>query len=268
MPTYQCAPMHLTPAQACASAFTGQVQACSIDSTTGQPSQTGWLEVDRPDGTHAYLCASGWDATAGYYFMNAPDQLVDSTDACCNGGARHVVDWPPVSADFGVPHGPWHVKPWEQMSAPSGPIRENGFSVIVSSPDAAAAFTTASAQWAAWAGDGKPHAAPDGSDGYYFPTDMTIDYVIVPTATGEPLLVIAPEVSRDPMILTPQGHPTLGACAMQGGAPFAYLGGEVHGQLINDQSGRFGHEPSALTPEVLANARALFDCYGLDITQP
>jgi hypothetical protein len=90
--------------------------------------------------------------------------------------------------------------------------------------------------------------------------------MLVPTADGRPLIVIAPDVSTDPAIETSQGHPTLGACPGSGGAPFAYLGGEItHGTTISNSSGRYGRE-STVTQANLQATADLFNCYGIPIT--
>lgn len=258
-----CNPLDLTPQQACAIALTGQVQACSIDANTGQPSQTGWLEVTRPDGAHGYLCATQWTTAGGYYFIDDREHLVDAADACC-GGTGNALDWPASDPYLGVPHGPTHIKPQEQVATPDGNLRENPFAVIVASPGAAAAFEAARTTWESWGGDGQPHPGPDGTGAYYFPSGVLVNYVVVPTTQG-PIIVIAPEPSLDAAFTEPVGHPADGACATGGGAPMAYIGGEVHGTVISNHSGRFGHE-ATIDQTDLENAAALFNCYGISIT--
>jgi hypothetical protein len=137
--------------------------------------------------------------------------------------------------------------------------------VVVSNAASAAAFRDARAQWQAWGGDGQPHPAPDGSGEWYFPEWVVVNYVVVPTTAGEPILVIAPEVHRSPTLDRPLGHPTLGACASHGGAPLAYFGGEIHDTVITNHSGRFS-AGSSTTPAHLDNAATLFNCYGITVT--
>jgi hypothetical protein len=43
------------------------------------------------------------------------------------------------------------------------------------------------------------------------------------------------------------------------------IAGEVWGTTLNNHSGRFGHDPS-VTPEALAHAAALFNCFGIPIS--
>jgi hypothetical protein len=253
----------MTAVQACAIAWRGDVHACSIDAQTGTPSQNGWLDIARPDGTHGYLCATSWTSSGGYYFEERIT-LVDSSTACC-GGTGATIAWPTVDAAYGTAHGPTHVKPWETTASPNGDLRENPFSIVVSNADAAAAFQTQRASWQAWAGDGQPHPAPDGSGTWWFRSPLSIQYVLVPTADGRPLIVIAPDVTPDAALQAPQGHPTLGACTGSGGAPLAYVGGEIHDATLSNRSGRFGHE-STITQANLQAAADLFNCYGISIT--
>ena len=70
---------------------------------------------------------------------------------------------------------------------------------------------------------------------------------------------------RDAAFTRPLGHPTLGGCASAGGAPLALIAGEVRGTTLTNHSGRFGHEPST-TAAHLDHTAALFNCYGIDIT--
>ncbi|HUQ08151.1 MAG TPA: hypothetical protein VM261_36900 [Kofleriaceae bacterium] len=253
----------MTAAQACAIAWRAEVHACSIDPQSGAPSLNGWLDVARPDGTHGYLCATNWTRWGGYFF-DERRQLFDSASACC-GGARVPLAWPIVDAAYGTAHGPTHVKPWETTASPDGALRTNPFAIVVSSSDSAATFQTQRALWSSWAADGQPHPAPDGSGSWWFRYPLAIQYVLVPTTDGRPLIVIAPDVSPDAELEAPQGHPTLGACPDTGGAPFAYVGGEItHGTRISNRSGRFGHE-STITQANLQAAADLFNCYGIPI---
>src|SRR5262245_38855306 len=261
---YQCQPMNLTVEQACAVALTGEVRACSIDPDTGAPSQTGWLVVRRPDGSRGYLCASTWTETGGYYFSEDRVHLVDAPTACCGGASGTQLDWFARDPRFGVVHGPTHVKPQEVMAATGGALRENPFAVIVSSPATASELADARELWRSWAGDGQPHAPRGGSGSYWFPSPLTINYDVVPTTSGRPLIVVAPEVSMDPDFGTPLGHPTLGACP-EGGAPLAFLAGAIHDTILSNRSGRFGQD-STVSEADLANTAALFNCQGITIT--
>jgi hypothetical protein len=116
-----------------------------------------------------------------------------------------------------------------------------------------------------WAGDGQAHPGPDGTGAYYFPSALPINYVVLRTSSGAPMIVLGPEVSMDPDLGTELGHPTLGACAAGGGAPLAYIGGTIYGSTITNASGRFGHE-STVTTETLANTARLFNCYGIQVS--
>lgn len=259
---FHCHPLDLTPAQTCAIAMTSQVGACSIDPTTGVPSQTGWLEVGRPDGSSGYLCAQSWSAAGGYYISTDRRDLVAAASACCGGPAAPTLSWPAADPYFGVPHGPTHIKPQELVSGNVGPMLHNPFAVVVSSAASAATFLDARATWSSWDGDGRPHPGPDGTGPYYFPPFPLINYVLQPTVNGDPIVVIGPEPSLDPGYTKPIGHPALGDC---GGAPLAYMGGEVHNTVLTDHSGRFGSDPS-ITPASLDNAATLLNCYGISIT--
>jgi len=56
--------------------------------------------------------------------------------------------------------------------------------------------------------------APGGPCGaYYFPKFVLINYTIVETRDGVPVIVIGPEVSTTADGMSPRGHPTLGTCA-------------------------------------------------------
>jgi hypothetical protein len=261
---YQCQTLDLTPAQTCDVALTGEVQACSID-PDGTPSLRGWMEVRRPDGTNGYLCAVGYDPTGGYYLASDRVHLGDSASACCDGTTGATLDWPAADGYFGVPHGPTHVKPWEMATTTGGEIRENPFAVIVSSPAAAATYQDQHALWQSWAGDGQPHTGPDGTGHYYFPAFIAVNYVVVPTINGDPVIVIGPEPSTNSSLTKPVGHPTLGACAGHGGSPLAFIAGDIQGTTLTNHSGRFGHDPN-ITADDLDNAARLFNCYGITIT--
>ena len=119
--------------------------------------------------------------------------------------------------------------------------------------------------WLSWGGDGQPHSAPDGSGSYYFASGFPINYVILETGEGFPIVVIGPEVNLTADGTTPIGHPTLGVCPAGGGAALAMIGGEVRGTTLNNHSGRFDYGPWT-TPQALNNAAKLFNCMGLTIT--
>jgi hypothetical protein len=263
-----CPVLALTAAQACALVPTGRMSACAMDPITGDPSQTGYLEIRPPGGgAHLYACATSWQATAGYRFENPV--LVKDPSACCNGDATMAspaqVPQPATGDDYlGVEHAPLQLKPQEMMDGVGGDIRQNPFAVVGSSRAAAAALQPALLTWDGWAGDGAPHPAPDGTGAYYFPQPLTINYVILRTTGGAPVFVVAPEVSLTADGKQLLGHPTLGVCAERGGAPLALIGGEIHGATLNNESGRFGLDKS-VTPEALQHAARLFNCYGIPI---
>ena len=222
------------------------------------------MEVERPDGSLGYLCATSWNSSAGYYFSNDRQHLLSSPSPCCGGPSAPAA--PAVTdAQLGTLHGPTYVKPHEITATTGGPMRQNPFSVVVTSPSAAAVYYQRLAQWNSWAGDGQAHPAPDGSGSYYFPTYLAINYMIVPSVGGKPLIVIAPEVTYDAAYSRPLGHPTMGACPDTGGAPMAFIGGTIYDTLLTNRSGRYGYE-STVTLTTLENAADLFNCYGIEIT--
>ena len=262
---YQCEVLDLTAAQTCGLVMTGVVTPCSIDAT-GVPSENGSLAISRSDGSHGYLCAAGWSSVTGPVYDGDPAVLLDSPAGCCGGADGVAVDWPPANPFFGVGHGPTLIKPWETMMTTGGEIRENPFAVVVSSPASAAAFHQARVQWESWGGDGQPHTGPNGPGEYYFPEWVLINYLVVPTVNGDPVIVIAPEVSSTVDHSRPLGHPTLGGCAAHGGAPLAFFGGELKDDdVITNHSGRFS-AGSSTTLEHLENTAALFNCYGITVT--
>lgn len=256
------------PADLCGALPTGKVTPCSIDSS-GQPSQTGYLEIDSPGSAPAYVCATSWspDPSNGYIF-GSPGTFMSQPQSCC-GGAASVTAVPtvPQSAigSLGTPHIPSHVKPQETAQPGNGPIVQNPFAVAVTDPKSGAAATAAISTWLSWGGDGQPHAAPDGTGAYYFAQGFPVNYVILETSAGVPVIVIGPEVSQAADGSTPIGHPTLGVCASGGGAPLAMTGGEVRGTTINNHSGRYDYGPSA-TAQTLDTVAKLFNCMGIQIT--
>jgi hypothetical protein len=259
--TGTCHPLQLTAAAACTASMTGRVTACSI--TNGIPSQTGYLEVERANGTKGYLCATVWTSDGGYFFGDR-QHLVAAASTCC-GGPASTVAAPVTDPLYGTLHGPTHVKPFETITRTGGDLRENPFTVVISSPAAAAVYRDRVAQWLAWSGDGQAHPAPDGTGSYYFPGDVPVNYMLVRSADGSPMIIIAPEISSDPSFTTPLGHPTLGACNLTGGSPLAYIAGTVRGTIVTNASGRYGFE-NTVTAEALENVKDLFNCYGITIT--
>lgn len=251
--------LNLTASQVCAISYTGFVTACSISG--GVPSSNGHLEVRRPDGARGYVCAFNWTSTGGYYFGNRR-QLLSTSSGCCSGSPGSPLSWP-SSDGYGIPHAPTRVGRQETETDNGGDIRHNPFTIVVSNASSAAAYQQARASWAAWSGDGQAHPAPDGSGSYYFPNFLVVNYLVVPTTIGKPLILIAPEPSLDAAHTRPLGHPTLGACS-EGGAPTAYIGGDIQGTTLTNGSGRFGFEDT-VTRAHLDAAAALFNCYGIPI---
>jgi hypothetical protein len=256
------------PADVCAALATGKVSSCSQDSS-GQPSQTGYLEIDSPGGPPMYVCATSWtpDPSGGYIF-GQPGTFMSEAQSCCGGAvsatAAPTVPQPSIGS-LGTPHIPSHIKPQETEQPGSGPIRENPFAVAVTDTKSGAAANAAMSQWIAWAGDGKPHSGSSGTGAYYFPSGLLINYVILETSAGLPVIVIGPEVSMAADGSTPIGHPTLGVCPTGGGAPLAVTAGEVQGTTLNNHSGRYDYGPSA-TMQTLDSAAKLFNCLGVTIT--
>ncbi len=255
------------PADVCAALPTGKVTPCSQDG--GQPSQTGYLEIDNPGAAPTYVCATSWspDPSVGYVF-GQPATFLSDPQGCC-GGTVAAAPTPtvptPSIGPLGAPHIPDHLKPQELEQADSGPIRQNPFAVVVTDTKSGAAATQAIATWLSWGGDGQPHTAPDGSGPYYFATGFPVNYVVLETSDGVPMIVIGPEVSAKADGTMPLGHPTLGVCPSGGGAALAMIGGEIHGTTINNHSGRYDYGPW-ITAQALNSTAMLFNCMGMSIT--
>jgi hypothetical protein len=261
---YQCQTTLAADSDMCSLTWTGQVSACSVG-PDGTPSPNGSLEVMSPEGTHGYICASLWNDKDGYFFSNDREHLTANAADCCQPLAAVQTGKLESDPSFGPLHGPTHIKPQEMLAPPGGELRQNPFSVVVKSAATGQVYLQEVEKWKAWAGDGQPHSAPDGSGSYYFPAQLSVNYVVVPTSAGAPLVVIAPEVSMDPDFKTPLGHPTLGACADRGGSPLAFIAGDVFGTTVSNGSGRFGYELT-VTRKALENTATLFNCYGIPIT--
>ena len=260
---------HARVADPCQTLPIGTVSACA-SGDGGQPSQTGYLEVRGPDGSKKYTCATSWtEGGSGGYSFAQPNQFMSDPQSCCGGSptpiAAPTAPRPASGGFFGSPHAPTHIKPQESAEPGAGQLRQNPFAVAVSDTDGAAAFSAALAMWQGWAGDGVAHAAPAGGGAYYFPANVLINYAILETRDGLPVIVIGPEVSLAADESTPIGHPTLGACPAGGGAPLALMAGEIHGTTLTNHSGRFGYDPS-VTSAALDNAATLFNCLGISIT--
>ena len=256
------------PQDLCGALPTGKVTPCSVNSS-GQPSQTGYLEIDSADNAPMYACATSWSPNpADGYIFGQPGTFMSQAQSCC-GGAVSATAAPmvPQSAigSLGTPHIPSHIKPQETEKSGSGALLQDPFAVVVTDTKSGAAATAAIATWLSWGGDGQPHPAPDGTRAYYFAAGFPVNYVILETSEGVPVIVIGPEVSQASDGSTPIGHPTLGVCPSGGGAPLAMTGGEVHGTTINNHSGRYDYGPSA-TAQTLDNAAKLFNCMGIQIT--
>ena len=252
----------------CTALPTGTIAGCG-GQQNGAPPQTGYLDIAMPDGSHIYSCATSWsDGGDGGYFFPAPESFMSDPQSCCGGGQTPVATpmLPPIAlGTLGAPHGPRDIKPQESAAPGAGAIRSNPFAVVVRDQAGADAYATALASWQAWAGDGNPHMGADGQVAYYFSADLLVNYVIVEMSDGQPVLVIAPEVSLTDDGMTPLGHPTVGACAAGGGAPLVLMAGEIWGTTLTNHSGRFNHDPS-VTQEALDNAVKLFNCLGIAIT--
>jgi len=255
------------PADLCAAVPTGKVAPCSTSG--GQPSQTGYLEIDRPGSAPIYVCATSWNAdpSIGYIF-GQPGTFMSDPQSCCGGASSSTAA--PTAPDLsigsvGAPHIPSHLKPPEMQQPGSGPLRHNPFAIAVTDTKSGAAASAAISMWKSWGGDAQPHTAPDGSGPYYFASGVSINYAIVETSAGFPVIVVGPEVSLTPDGLNLLGHPTLGACATGGGAPIALIAGEVDGTTLNNHSGRYDYGPSA-TAQSLEVAAQVFNCMGIRIT--
>jgi len=257
------------PASLCAALPTGKIAPCSQDSS-GRPSQTGYLEIDSPGSSPTYVCAMLWTPDpAGGYQYGQPSAFMSQAQSCCGGppapSASPTAPLPSIG-DLGTLHAPTHIKPQEMQQPGSGLIRQDPFAMAVTDTKTGAAAMAAVATWRSWGGDGKPHAGPDGTGPYYFPAGVLVNFVILETSDGLPVVVIGPEVSLAADGTTPIGHPSLGVCPGGGGAPLALIAGEVDGTTLNNHSGRFDYGPS-VTEDALNNAAKLFNCLGLQITE-
>jgi hypothetical protein len=261
-------PAAAAPIDACNDLSRGTISPCGHDAT-GQPSQTGYLEILAPDGSRAYVCATAWDPSpSGGYTFGQPGQFMSDPQSCCGSPPTPVV--PPATpapsiGSLGLLHAPTHIKPQEMSQPGVGSIRSNPFAVVVQDRAGGAAFSAALAQWQAWSGDGQPHPASDGTGAYYFSRSLLVNYTIVETKDARLAVVIGPEVSVTADGTRPLGHPTLGACTAGGGAPLVLIAGEIIGTTLTNHSGRFDHDPSD-TPEALQHAAALLNCFGIPIT--
>lgn len=256
------------PVDPCAALPTGKVTPCSEDA--GQPSQTGYLEIDNPGSAPVYICATSWspDPSIGYIF-GQPATFLTDPQGCC-GGTVSPAPAPTVPdasvGSLGAPHIPSHIKPQELEHTGSGPLRQNPFALTVTDTKSGAAVIQAMSTWLSWGGDGKGHLAPDGSGPYYFAPGFPINYVVLETSDGFPVIVVGPEVNLTADGMTPIGHPTLGVCPAGGGAALAMMGGEIHGTTLNNHSGRFDYGPWT-TAQALNSAAQLFNCMGIPITE-
>lgn len=256
------------PGNVCSALPAGKVVPCS--QTGGQPSQTGYLEIDSPGSPPVYVCATSWspDPSIGYIF-GQPETFMSQAQSCCGGAASAtaVPTVPDLSiGSAGAPHIPSHLKPPEMQHPGSGPLRQDPFAIVVTDTSTAAAATAAMSMWLSWGGDRQPHTAPDGTGPYYFASGFPINYVVLETAEGAPVIVIGPEVSLTADGMNLLGHPTLGVCATGGGAPLALIAGEVKGTTLSNHSGRYDYGASA-TAQTLNVAAQLFNCMGVRITE-
>jgi hypothetical protein len=252
----------------CSAVSIGTITACSHDAG-GQPSQTGYLEIRAADGTRTYTCAASWSTGgSGGYWFDHPEQFMSDPQSCC-GAAATPVSAPsapqPAIGYLGALHAPRDIKPQESAQPGAGLLRQNPFAVTVADASGLAAFQSALATWHAWAGDGQAHEAPDGSGAYTLAEFAPINYAILETRDGQPVVVIGPEVSVTADGKSPLGHPTLGACPAGGGAPLVLMAGELAGTTLTNHSGRYGHD-SSVTPEALDTASKLFNCLGISVT--
>jgi len=251
---------------ACGAVATGSLTPCGHDAD-GQPSQTGTLEIRQPDGTKMYTCATSWSTGgSGGYWFDQPEQFMSDPQSCCGGAATSVAAPTapqPAIGPLGAPHAPRDIKPQESAAPGAGPLKQNPFAVVVRDPAGGAAFQTALATWQTWAGDGNAHAAPDGSS-YYLDQFAPINYAILETSDGLPVVVIGPEVSVTADGKAPLGHPTLGVCPDGGGAALVLMAGEIAGTVLTNHSGRFGHDTS-VTQDALDTAARLFNCLGITV---
>lgn len=216
-----------------------------------------------------YVCATSWkpDPKTGYIF-GSPGTYMSDAQSCCGGAATPVTaPTAPQAAigSLGGPHIPDHIKPQETAQPGNGLIRQDPFAIVVTDTKSGAAAVAAMSMWSSWFGDGMAHPAPDGSGPYYFAAGGPINYVVLETNDGFPVLVIGPEVSLAANGSTPIGHPTLGACPAGGGAPLAMAAGQVRGTIIDNQSGRYDYGPSA-TAQTLDDVAKLFNCMGITIS--
>ena len=210
------------PRDICSVLPTGKVSPCNQDG--GQPSQTGYLEIDSPDTSPIFVCATSWSS--------------DPVDRIC---LRPTRDVPIASSgllrrdrrgdgradgsraiDRFARRSPYtsHIKPQEMEQPGGGTMRQDPFAVVVTDSNSGAAAILAMSTWLSWAGDGKPHAAPDGTGAYYFAAGFPMNYVVLETSGGFPLIVIGPEVSLTADGKSPSAIPRL-ACAQRVAVPLS-----------------------------------------------
>jgi hypothetical protein len=202
------------------------------------------------------------------YIFGQPDTFLSDSQGCCGGAVSSAAAPTVPESSIGAvatPHIPDHPKPQETEKPGSGPIRQNPFAIAVTDTTSGAAATAAISTWLSWQGDGMAHPGPDGTGAYHFEPGAPINYVILETTGGFPVIVIGPEVSLAADGTTPIGHPTLGVCSAGGGASLAMTAGEIHGTTLNNHSGRYDYGPSA-TMATLDAAAKLFNCMGIQIT--
>ncbi len=247
---------------------TGRIKSCGVD-PGGLPSQKGYLTISQPgDVVLRHVCAIDWTLKHGYTLVKPANGWVADPRVCCDAGgsAMGFEDVPLTPAGYlGKPHAPQWVKPQEYDEASGGTVRQNPFTLTITNVAAGKGFLDALATWDSWAGSAQPHPGPDGTGAYYFPRPLTINYVISQNKLNNIVLTVGPEVSANVELTQPLGHPTMSACAAGGGVPLALIAGVISNSTLNNDSGRFGYDPS-ITAEALTNAAKIFNDRGILIT--
>lgn len=248
----------------CSALPTGALTLCAAE-MANQTTAKGAFAVSYPDGTKRYVCADGWNAVQGYTLGNSGAWVAKPEDCCGAGGPSTPFAPPPLTAYgyLGSTHAPEQIHPEELMETTAGAVRTNPFTVVVTDATGGEKLKAAYADWKTWAGSTTPHPGPDGTGGYFLHKSLKLIYVLLQDKDNKIVILVGPN-----LYLTYDGnhagHPSLGVCNPTGGTPVALLGGEIVGTTLNNDSGRFGHNPG-VTKEALTNAAKIFNARGIAI---
>ena len=108
----------------------------------------------------------------------------------------------------------------------------------------------------------------EAAEASHLPAGVLINFAILETSDGFPVVVLGPEVSLAADGSTPIGSTRRWASAPQaGGAPIALMAGELHGTTLTNHSGRFGYDKS-VTSAALDDAASLFKILSWNLHPP